>query len=138
MSDTCWLNMTFRKEDLPKFKTVLQHRMYDGKFWDEEDADEDEIEATVYEANYGWYDEIESLAKEGLTFTVSHGNGGTYGPCNYACYEGDLVECNANLEENPVVLVTKGGVNQADLANCMKYYEILDKIEVNKKIRKNK
>jgi len=129
MSDGCWFSMNFKKEDLPKFKTVLQHRMYHGKFWDEEDSDEENMDVIVYDANYGWYDEIASLADAGLIFTVSHGAGSDYGPCNYACYKGKLVGCNADSEGTPVVQVTKEGVDKQSLDNCMKYYEVLKQIE---------
>ena len=129
MSDTCYLGMSFRKEDLPKFETVLQRRMYDGKFWDEEDSDEKEMNVTIYEANYGWYDEINDMAAEGLTFRAFHESGSAYGPCNYACYKGDLEECNADFDGTPIINVTKEGADPVSLAHSKKYFAILEKIE---------
>ena len=125
MSDTCWLMTEFREEDLPKFNEVLE---YEHEFWDEADLDEEKIQATIYEANYGCYDEIKKLAEAGLTFTVSHRAGGEYGPCVYACYKGDLVECSADWDGTPVVTVTEGGVNKRGLEECMRYHQILRKI----------
>jgi len=121
--------MTFRKEDLPKFKAVLQRKMYDGKFWDEEDSDEKEMTVTIYEANYGWYTEMNDMADEGLTFTASHESGGAYGPCNYACYKGDLEDCSADFDGNPVINVTKEGADPVSLAQSRKYFAILEKSE---------
>ena len=129
MSDRCWLSIEFRKEALPKFNEILE---YENEFWDEAEMDEETIQATIYEANYGWYNEIQALAKAGLTFTVSHGAGGEYGPCVYACHKGDLVECSADWDENPVVAVTEGGVNERHLEECMKYHRILKKIIADK------
>jgi len=106
--------------------------MWKGQFWDEEEGDDGEINATIYEANYGWYEEIHALAEAGLTFTVSHGAGGEYGPCVYACYEGDLVGCSADWEGTPVVPVGKNGMNQRHLKNAGKYYRIVEEIEQEK------
>ena len=133
MSDTCWLNIEFRKEDLPKFNEVLE---YENEFWDEAQLDEEEIRATVYEANYGWYNEIQDLAKAGLTFTVSHGAGGEYGPCVYACYKGDLAGCSADWGGTPVVPVAKEGVDEGYLEECMRYYRILKRVEADENVRK--
>jgi len=103
--------------------------MWKGQFWDEEEGDDGEVNATIYEANYGWYEEIHALAEAGLTFTVSHGAGGEYGPCVYACYQGDLVECSADWDGNPVAPVGKDGVDKKALEACMKYHRLVEKME---------
>jgi len=128
MSDTCWLEMTFRRRDLPKLNATLEHRMCDGTFWNEEDSDEKEIIASIYEADYGWYDEIHALAKAGVTFTASSGPGSNYGPSIYACYKGKLIECNTDINETPVAQVTEKGLNEDALNNCMEYFKVLRKI----------
>lgn len=129
MGDRCWLNITFPRVDLPKFNEVLADRMWKGQFWDEEDGDDSKVNAIIYEANYGWYDEVQALAEAGLTFTVSHGAGGEYGPCVYACYEGDLVGCSADWEGNPVAPVYKDGVDRKALEACMKYHQLVEMIQ---------
>ena len=131
MSDTCGFEIEFRREDLPKFTKVLDKHVYEGQWWDEDRSEPDDkmIVAVVYEANYGWYDELQSLAAENLSFTARHGDGGEYGPCVYACYEGDMVECNSDQEGNPNVPVYKEGVDEKALEYCMGYWELVQKIE---------
>jgi len=121
--------MGFPRTDLPKFNKVLKDELWDGVFWDEENGDDGQVNAIIYEANYGWYVEIQALAKAGLTFTVSHGAGGTYGPCVYACYKGDLVSCSADWDGNPVAPVGKDGVDEKALEACMKYQRLVEMME---------
>ncbi len=129
MGDRCWLQMSFPRKDLPRFNEILENHVWEGCFWDEDSGDDEEVNAIIYEANYGWYDEIQALAKAGLSFTVSHGAGGEYGPCVYACYEGELVGCSADWEGNPVAPIHKDGVDENALKACMKYHHLVEKIE---------
>ena len=129
MSDTCYLQISFPRKDLPKFNEVLKDELYDGVFWDEDIGDDYQVEAIIYEANYGWYDQIRALASAGLTFSVFHGAGAEYGPCVYACYKGELVGCSADWDGNPVVPVTKGVLHKVAYQDCLKYWELMDKIE---------
>ena len=128
MSDTCWLRINFARKDLDKFNEVLKDEIYNGEFWDEEDGDDEEIMATIYEANHGWCREIESLAKAGLTFTVEHSAGAEYGPCAYACYHGECIDVSTDNDGTPTVIAPKGCVDEKGLSQVKKYYEILDKI----------
>ena len=128
MSDTCWLRLTFPRKDLPKFNEVLKDELWDGVFWDEDNGDEGIIEAIVYEAHNGWYYQIHALAKAGLSFEVFHLAGASYGPCVYACYKGELVMCSSDWHGNPVAIVNKDGVSEAELQNCLKYHQLLDKV----------
>ena len=129
MSNTCFLEITFPKADLPKFNKILKKEIYNNVFWDDEIGDDNHIHAIIYEANYGWYNEIHALAAAGLTFTVSTGPGGDYGPCIYACYQGDLVECSADWDGNPVIIVGPKGIDESELNEAIKYHQIKKKIE---------
>jgi len=131
MSDTCWFEIEFRREDLPKFTKVLEKYVWDGCWWDEDQSEPEDktIVAVVYDANYGWYDELQSLAAEDLSFTVRHDSGGAYGPCVYACYKGDMVECNSDQEGNPCVPVYRDGIDEVALEQCRKYWELGKKIK---------
>lgn len=129
MRDRCWLEMRFPRKDLPRFNEILKDKLWEGVFWDEENGDEREVFAVVHEANYGWYDEIRALARAGLTFAASHGAGGEYGPCVYACYKGKLVGCSADWDGNPVVPVTRGCLHKVAYENCLKYWKLMEKIE---------
>ncbi|MBW1930271.1 MAG: hypothetical protein JRJ13_14105 [Deltaproteobacteria bacterium] len=134
MSDTCYLHITFPRKDLPKFNEVLKDELYDGVFWDEEMGDEHQVDAIIYEANYGWYDQVQALARAGLTFSVSHGAGAEYGPCVYACYKGELVMCSADWDGNPVIAIPRsGGVPIDDYLHCKRYWELVSRIEAETK-----
>ena len=133
MSDTCWLNMTFPRKDLPAFNKVLKDQIWDNghetAFWDEDNGDDSLVDAIIYEANYGWYDEIQALAKAGLSFLVGHGAGGEYGPCAYACYQGDLAECSTDYDGNPVAVVNSDGT-VTGVENCMKYHRLVERVRL--------
>ena len=134
MSDTCYLHITFPRKDLPKFNEVLKDELYDGVFWDEDIGDEYQVDAIIYEANYGWYDQIQALARAGLTFSAYHAAGSEYGPCVYACYKGELVMCSADWDGNPVVPIPpSGGVPIDDYLHCRRYWELVSKIEAETK-----
>lgn len=128
MSDTCSLTLQFARKNLEKFNEVLKNEIWNDTFWDEDQGDEQEVMAIIYEANYGWYDQLQSLAKEGQTFTAEHGSGSEYGPCACACYQGNRVDVSTNEDGTPFVAAPNGKVSEKDLDNVRKYYEILEKI----------
>jgi len=145
MGDRCWLQISFPKKELPRITEALNKNWadrfkssttlniapddYEDEWWDEKSEDGDWVEAHVYEANYGWYGELHVLAEAGLTFTVSHGSGGEYGPCVYACYKGDLVECSADWNGCPVAAVGPDGVDEKELADCLRYHRLMSKMK---------
>jgi len=134
MSDTCYLQISFPRKDLPKFNEVLKDELYDGVFWDDDVGNEYQVDAIIYEANYGWYKEIEALAKAGLTFSVSHGAGAEYGPCVYACYKGEMVVCSADWNGHPVVSIPPSGeIPENQYQDCKRYWELISKIEAETK-----
>ena len=128
MSDACYLRMIFPKKDLPKFNEILEKHIYKGTFWDEEDGDVGIVDAVIEEANYGWHDEIQQLAKAGLTFNAITGAGSNYGPAVRMCYKGEMVECDANWEHSPVVTVSRLGCNEDALKKCKHYWELYDRM----------
>lgn len=130
MSDTCCLNVKFLRKDLPAFNKVLKDRIWDNAhvFWSEDNGDDVLVDATILEANYGWYSEIRNLAAAGLTFLSNHGEGSYYGRYAYACYKGDLVGCKIDFNDNPVCIVNETGKLDGDEYNkCISYYDIKEK-----------
>ena len=136
----CNFKINFARKDLDKFNEILSGKIFTNSLgirtiWDEDQGDEKEVSAIINEVNYGWYDKIQSLAEAGLTFTISHGSGSAYGPGLYACYEGELVQCDARMDDEvPIVSVYDGGANKEELQNCAKYYEILAKIKQKRRL----
>ena len=127
MSDTCCLNIKFLRKDLPAFNKVLENQIWGDEhvFWDEDNGDDVLIDATVFEANYGWYDEIRNLAVAGLTFLSNHGEGSYYGRYAYVCYKGNLAECEVDFNNNPVCIVDRmGKLNRDEYNKCINYYDI--------------
>ncbi len=132
MGDSCSLNINCARVDLPQFDEALKDEAVwygpdEGMWWDEEDGSNTEVNARICEANYGWYGQLEKLAKAGLTFYGMHGAGGTYGPMAFACYKGEYVEVNTDVDGTPNVAVARDGVDQKEINKVKRFYKIEDK-----------
>lgn len=125
MGDRCWLSMTFKTSDLPVFEEVL------GKgFWNERDENGDGVTVHVCEANYGWYEERLKLAKRGITFWGSHGEGDEYGAATFVAHAGEYEEVEAIHDGSPVVRVEAPGIaTKADMNGVRNYFALLLKAE---------
>lgn len=95
MGDRTWCQISSRSGDLTKLTKVL-HGLNDepteqeaDELWDELDDQEDGTTfVQEYEVDWGWFDEVNRAAKEGLIFEGSHGPGGEYGPKEFVCMGG--------------------------------------------------
>lgn len=128
MGDTCSLNLRFARKDLEKFNEVLKDEIWNGTFWDEDQGDDEEVMAIIYEANYGWNNQLEKLVIASLTFIAEHSAGSEYGPMAFACYQGDYTEISIDVGSTPMVAAPNGCVDEVGLDIIRKYYKILDKI----------
>jgi hypothetical protein len=98
MGDRCYLEITMRKADLPRFAPFAGARA-DEKWWDnEDDVDRhpDLVTVGVYEANYAWSDQRLAAAKAGVPFYGNHGEGGEYGPYAFAALDSEMLEVEVN------------------------------------------
>jgi len=130
MSDVCCLTIIFRKDELKKFNEVLKDQIHNETFWDNEYTGETEIVATIYEANYGWQNELQELTEAGLTFHGDHAEGGDYGSCTFASYGGEYQEVPTNRDACPVVAIGEDlQVAPSDLDDIKKYWELNRKAE---------
>ena len=80
MGDRCYLEITLRRADLDRFGKHLDAAPGE-EWWDHLDEEANQpgiITASVYEANYAWYDERCAAAKEGIDFHGWHAEGGEY------------------------------------------------------------
>ena len=131
MSDTCWLRLSLPRKDLAKFNKVLKDKVYNDGFWDEDHSEENDrnIDAIIYDANYGWSDEILELAKAGLTFSGEHSAGSEYGPMAFACYKGELIDVNTDHEGTPTITVPqRSTIHEGEMSKVNRYYDLLEKV----------
>lgn len=125
MSDTCCLVIVFRRDELSKFNEVLKDMIRNETFWDEDNGDEKEIIATIYEASYGWYKELEQLAEAGLTFYGNHSEGGDYEACVFAGHKKQYLCIPSNRYGYPVVCVGENlQVSPDELSDAKEYWKI--------------
>ena len=83
MGDRCYLEITLRRSDLDRFGKHLDAAPGEA-WWDHLDEEANQpgiVTASVYEANYSWYDERCAAAKKGIDFHGWHAEGGEYGVC---------------------------------------------------------
>ena len=107
MGDRCYLEMTLRREDLPRFAEHVDASPNE-KWWDAEDDLEDHpnlITVRIYEANYAWYDERRKAAEAGIPFFGTHGEGGEYGSFAFAAIDGELEEAPLSHDGDLIISV---------------------------------
>ena len=97
---------------------------------DDEGGDGKPMSVQVYEADYGWWTEMESLKNALLTFRMFHGAGGGYGSGTAACYMGKMIEMDTNHEDQPVVIVDKRGPDVVQVQLAREYFELSEKIDL--------
>lgn len=107
MGDRCYLEITLRREDLSRFAPHIDAAP-DEEWWDHLDEEQDRPEivtASVYEANYAWYDERMNAAKADIPFHGYHAEGGEYGSYAFASWAGKLHEAPLSHEGDLVLAV---------------------------------
>ena len=107
MGDRCYLEITLRREDLSRFAPHIDATAEEG-WWDrldEDDANPGIVTASVYEANYAWYDERMTAAKADIPFYGYHAEGGEYGSYAFASWAGKLHEAPLSHEGDLVLAV---------------------------------
>ena len=107
MGDRCYLEITLRREDLSRFAPHIDATAEEG-WWDrldEDDANPGIVTASVYEANYAWYDERMNAAKADIPFYGYHAEGGEYGSYAFASWAGKLHEAPLSHEGDLVLAV---------------------------------
>jgi len=73
MGDRCYMWVTVRKDDAPKFLRFLPHA------WADQMEEKGQTVTLVYEhANYGYGDELTQAAAAGCEFYGHHGQGSSY------------------------------------------------------------
>jgi len=98
MSDSCWFSIAVKNEDIEEFKKIfIPLKNYPA---DEEYEDEHYTEFIFYEANYGFYTEIEDLQTKDINFRGRHGNGGDFGSMRFAQYNNMFDEINTDYDGN--------------------------------------
>lgn len=106
MGDRCYLEMTMRRADLPRFAEHVGAAPAE-KWFDAEDAHErpELVTLRIYEANHAWYDQRREAAEAGIPFFGSHGEGGEYGPYAFASIDGEIAEAPLNHDGDLILAV---------------------------------
>ena len=130
MGDRCFFSMTVLKEDRDRVTNIMFGEGWAKYPWpEEEDNGDGTITLIEHEANYGYWDQRQELAKAGMVFEGYHGAGGEYGECVFACINGEHVDAAA-IEATPVALVNREGqVEGGSLKAARDYYQVLEQVE---------
>jgi len=122
MRDTCDLNLTMRKADLPRFAPFVDAQP-DEKWWDDDDqmANPDLTTVCVYEANYGWLKQREAAAQAGIPFYGTHGEGGEYGAGGFASLDGEMFDAPLN-NEGYMFIAINDELNPVDDIEALRAY----------------
>ena len=129
MGDRCTLTITIRQVDQPRFEELLRQARLLGpedswrSFFNEVEEEEtaEVLHCTVYEANYGLFDERRGWAQAGLAFYGRHGEGGTYPAALFVAVDGELYDVAA-LDGDPVVPVDAQGNPETEALHRVRCY----------------
>jgi len=153
MGDRAYFEMTIDKEDLDRVNEIMFNidtNADANDYWDEINENPvpkvtpdptltqppaptpppvptPTITLVCYEANYGFYRELDDLkgAEPPINFEGSHGPGSEYSGSLFACYNNRYASVNA-IDDEPVVLVSRDGVNEIELGFVEQYFLIYD------------
>ena len=131
MGDRCYLEITLRRSDFDRFGKHLDAAPGE-EWWDHLDEDQDQpgiVTASVYEANYSWYDERCAAAKKGIDFHGWHAEGGEFGPFEFVSFRGKHLEAERNHDGELVIAVDENLRPLAGMAHLRKYVRILKKVK---------
>ena len=131
MGDRCYLEITLRRSDLDRFGKHLDSAPGE-EWWDHLDEEASQpviVTASVYEANYAWYDERAAAAREGIDFHGWHAEGGEYGPYEFVAFKGKHLEAERNHDGELVIAVYENLRPLAGMAHLRKYVRILKKVK---------
>ena len=127
MGDRCYLEMTMRRGDLPRFAPHVGAAA-DERWWTEDEPDAgnpDLVRVRVHEAEYGWFDEREAAAKAGIPFIGTHGQGGEYGSHAFVSWAGRQLEAPTNRDGDMVVAINEALVPIETRFDLYAYVETL-------------
>ena len=130
MGDRCYLEITLRRSDLDRFGKHLDAAPGE-EWWDHLDDESDQpgiVTASVYEANYSWYDERCAAAKKGIDFHGWHAEGGEYGPFEFVSFRGKHLEAERNHDGELVIAVDENLKPLTGMARLRKYVRTLKKV----------
>lgn len=131
MGDRCYLEITLRRADLDRFGKHLDAAPGE-EWWDHLDEEANQpgiVTASVYEANYSWYDERCAAAKEGIDFHGWHAEGGEYGPFEFVSFRGKHLEAERNHEGELVIAVDENLKPITGMAHLRRYVRTLKKVK---------
>ena len=131
MGDRCYLEITLRRADIDRFGKHLDAAQGE-EWWDHLDAEANQpgiVTASVYEANYAWYDERCAAAKDGIEFHGWHSEGGEYGPYEFVSFRGKHLEVERNHDGELVIAVDENMKPITGMAHLRKYVRILKKMK---------
>ena len=130
MGDRCYLEITLRRSDLDRFGKHLDSAPGE-EWWDHLDEEANQpgiVTASVYEANYAWYDERCAAAKEGIDFQGWHAEGGEYGSYEFVAFRGKHLEAERNHDGELVIAVDENLKPLTGMAHLRKYVRTLKKV----------
>lgn len=131
MGDRCYLEITLRRSDLDRFGKHLDAAPGEA-WWDHLDEEANQpgiVTASVYEANYAWYDERCTAAKEGIDFHGWHAEGGEYGPYEFVSFRGKHLEAERNHDGELVIAVDEDLKPITGMVHLRKYARTLKKVK---------
>ena len=131
MGDRCYLEITLRRADLDRFGQHLDAAPGE-EWWDHLDEEANQpgiVTASVYDANYAWYDERMNAAKDGIDFHGWHAEGGEYGPYEFVAFKGKHLEAERNHDGELVIAVDVNLKPLTGMAHLRRYTSTLKKVK---------
>jgi len=131
MGDRCYLGMSLAERDLPILREILHYKAEDIV----DKAENGIAEIEEQEADYGWYTELQELAKRGIPFYGNHGPGGEYDAHSFCGLKNHYYEVGVSDGDIIIKANEDGSPNRESARNVKKYLQAVKQavLEVEKR-----
>ena len=126
ISDSCHLEITLRKVDLPRFAPFIIAEP--GEKWISDTGTPRLVTISTQDADFAWHKQREAAARAGIPFYGHHG-AGQYDACAFASLDGEMIDVSSSDGGTPSVGVDENLQPVGDMKDLRAYFAKLKAVK---------